>query len=76
MPNKQQITELLIALGWKDLGKQKNQYMISFLRDGVRMNIYHTTMTTTVQSPYMDMQSQKECTLEDIEKLAIKDYDL
>lgn len=41
--------ELIQAYGWEDLGPQKNAYMLSFKKENLRMNIYFTTMTITIQ---------------------------
>lgn len=68
------ISELLTALGWTDLGPQKNKVMISFTRGDVRMNVYFTTMTVTLQN--METHSLKtirDCTLEDLEKISYED---
>lgn len=39
-------------MGWKNLGKQKNESMLSFLNDATsrRLNVYLSTMTVTVQN--------------------------
>lgn len=52
-PTKKKINELAGALGWILIEPQKNPYMISFKleeSDEIRINIYFTTMTVTVQS--------------------------
>ena len=69
---KEQITQLLDELGWIDLGKQKNPYMWSFLHEDskTRMNIYHTTMTVTLQSPYVDPIKCESATIKDITDMA------
>jgi len=37
------------SYGWKEILPQKNEYMISFERDNIRVNIYLTTGTVTFQ---------------------------
>lgn len=45
------ISDLAKAYGWRDLGPQKNYWMMSFMHDetGARINVYHTTGTVTLQ---------------------------
>jgi len=64
-----EIKELLTALGWTDLGQQKNPYMMSFIYNGVRMNVYFTTMTVTVQSS-LGIKTYRDVTLEELEKIS------
>lgn len=47
----QDIIDLLLAYGFEDIGPQKNLVMISYKKDDIRLNIYFTTMTVTVDSP-------------------------
>lgn len=39
------MTKLAIMHGWDQLDYQENIYMVSFRRNGVRLNIYLTTLT-------------------------------
>lgn len=68
---KQQVIELVTALGWTDLGDQKNPWMISFMNEGIRLNVYFTTMTATIQSSKNNIRIIRNATLEDLEKFII-----
>ena len=46
--NAQKISGLCGTLGWNEVGS-KNSKMISFNKDGFRLNIYYNTMTVSIQ---------------------------
>jgi hypothetical protein len=46
---KEIVTKIALENGWEDMGPQKASYLISFLRNGQRMNFYLTTGTLTIQ---------------------------
>lgn len=41
--------QILQQKGWENMGKQKQQTMMSFIKGNIRMNIYMTTRTVTFQ---------------------------
>ncbi len=49
--NREELKQFLEAFGWIDLGKVKNPYMYSFVKEETneRLNYYHTTGTVTIQ---------------------------
>lgn len=66
MPNKDQFTELAVALSWGPI-VSKNPYMISFKRNDERLNYYFTSGTMTVQSETKPIRTLKNTTLDTIE---------
>ncbi len=81
MDKEENIKLLCEGMGWIDLGKQKNPYMMSFIpeeRSNIRMNIYFTTMTVTVQKRNRFCETYKNVGFVELEKLLeenIKDED-
>lgn len=68
---REEIKELCEALGWIDLGPQKNIYMMSFREEetGRRVNIYPTTMTVTVEDINHIQKHYHDVTLEKLEQI-------
>jgi len=72
MEKEQQIKLLCEGMGWVDLGKQKNPYMMSFIPEessAIRMNIYFTTMTVTVQKRNRFCETYRNVGLEELENI-------
>lgn len=73
MPTEE-IKNMVSAYGWVDLGPQKNPYMISFRHDEshLRMNVYFTTMSVTIQHPDRHILSFRDVGVEQLEDIAEK----
>jgi len=71
MPTIEEITLLMEGLGYKDLGLQKNPYMISFIKEesNDRVNIYYGNMTVTIQPTDGGIKVVRDVTLEMLEKI-------
>lgn len=70
-----EIKELCEGMGWIEILPQKNPVMISFRpeeNDRIRMNIYFTRMTVTIQSKDKPMgfcETYKDVTMEKLESI-------
>ena len=62
--------------GWREIDHQENIYMISFLREGVRTNIYYSKMTvaTAMNHPVRGKTQlyRRGCSLKMVEKILAK----
>lgn len=59
MKNLNKIKEVIEAFGWERI-HSKNTAMVSFTKDGERLNYYFTTGTTTFQSDLGGMEVYRE----------------
>ena len=69
---KRELKLLCEGLGWIDLGEQRNPYMISFAPEehiNIRMNIYYTTMTVTIQKSNRFCETYKNVGYKELEKI-------
>lgn len=72
MDKEKKIKLLCEGMGWIDLGPQKNPYMMSFVPEEtstIRMNIYFTTMTVTIQKSRRFCETYKNMGFVELEKL-------
>ena len=72
MDKETNIKLLCEGMGWIDLGPQRNPYMMSFIpeeRSNIRMNIYFTTMTVTIQKSHRFCETYKNVGFAQLEKL-------
>lgn len=75
--NKELIVQMAGAFGWQDMGPQKNAYMISFKNETgtIRLNVYFTTMTVTVQHIASgSIQSHRDVEMAQFERILTDTY--
>ena len=66
---KDTIIELAECFGWEFINQEKNPLMYSFIKNDIRCNIYHTTMTVTIQRLGFNCKTHRKCDLQMIEKI-------
>ena len=78
-PHKERITKIrtiMLKSGWMEIDWQENIFMLSYSKEGVRMNIYYSRMTvgTAMHHPKRgDTQLfRRNVSMESLEKLALK----
>ena len=73
---KQNIVSLLSAYGWIEIIPVRNPWMLSFIKEEsseIRINVYYSTMTTTVQIKTDNKQFiYKNQSLDDLENVLIE----
>ncbi len=78
MNRTEEIKALCEGMGWIEILPKKNPVMISFHpeeKDNIRMNIYFTTMTVTIQDKNNSRgfcETHRDCNIEKLEALLIE----